>query len=102
MEMVRTELFFLVHRCPQQEKWLFLEVTSEPSYCSVQLRKQFYPTEVHMNINFFSLIRKIFHSSGLQRNFISMGFKTKSRGETLVQLCEDFILLPIEEMKQDL
>lgn len=57
---------------------------------------------VHRRINCVSLIRKIFHSSGLQRNFISIGFKTKGRLEALVQLCEDFILLPIEVMKPDL
>lgn len=41
---------------------------------------------VQRSINCFSLIRKIFHSSGLQRNFISMGLKTKSRWEALVQM----------------
>lgn len=99
--LLRTELFLLLHRAQ-------VSPARELAFLGSDIRTTlpFRPTKdtlfVHRSRSCFFLIREIFPSSGLQGNFISMGFKTKSRWKALVQLCEDFILLPIEVMKQDL
>lgn len=99
--LVITELFLLFHRAQVSPARKLAFLGSD-----IRAYLPFCPTKdslfVHRSRSCFFLIREIFPSSGLQGNFINMGFKTKSRWKVLVQVCEDFILLPIEVMKQDL